>query len=69
MSCNELRVLVCGGRTYDDEERVFRVLDKALEAAISTERRFVLIHGGAKGADALSSLWASTRQDSVQETV
>ena len=73
---NEFRVLVCGGRKYgrkwtathgwvEDERqinRLFKVLDKALEAATLAERPFVLIHGGAKGADSLSGLWAAARQ-------
>lgn len=66
---NEFRVLVCGGRDYDDRERLFGVLDKALEAATLAERPFVLIHGGAKGADWLSSVWASMRKDRVEERV
>lgn len=66
---NEFRVLVCGGRTYDDRSRVFHVLDKALEAATMAERPFVLIHGGAKGADSLSGIWASMRKDRVEERV
>jgi hypothetical protein len=59
---NEFRVLVCGGRSYEDRSRVFHVLDKALRAATLAERPFVLIHGGAKGADTLSGLWAASRQ-------
>jgi hypothetical protein len=59
---NEFRVLVCGGRSYEDRSRVFHVLDKALRAATLAERPFVLIHGGAKGADTLSGLWAAARQ-------
>ena len=80
---NEFRVLVCGGRNYgrkwtathgwDEDERqidrLFHVLDNALEAATLAERPFVLIHGGAKGADSLSGLWASMRQDRVEERV
>jgi hypothetical protein len=59
---NEFRVLVCGGRKYEDRSRVFHILDNALEAATLAERPFVLIHGGAKGADSLSGLWAEARQ-------
>jgi hypothetical protein len=83
MQSYEFRVLVCGGRNYgkkwtathgwDEDERqidrLFHVLDKALEAATLAERPFVLIHGGAKGADALSGLWASMRQNRVEERV
>lgn len=79
---NEFRVLVTGGRDYGtkvvdeklviDSERVERlnsVLDNALEAATLAERPFVLIHGGAKGADYLSGVWASMRKDRVEERV
>jgi hypothetical protein len=61
-SANEFRVLVCGGRDYDDRERLFGVLDKALESATLAKRSFVLIHGNARGADKLSHEWATARQ-------
>lgn len=66
---NEFRVLVCGGKTYDNKARVFQVLDKALEAATLAEKDFVLIHGGAKGSDWLSGVWASMQQDRVTARV
>jgi len=59
---NEFRVLACGGRDYADRSRVFHILDNALRAATLAERTFVLIHGGARGADSLSGLWAEARQ-------
>ncbi|MDA7915275.1 DUF2493 domain-containing protein [bacterium] len=59
---NEYRILVCGGRDYENRERLFGVLDKALSAATLTERTFVLIHGNARGADKLSHEWATARQ-------
>lgn len=50
-----VRVLVCGGRDYDDLGAVWSQLDTfhALQGPIS-----VVIHGGAKGADALAAKWA-----------
>jgi len=45
-----MRVLVCGGRRYEDEDAVYRVLD-------SINPSFV-IEGGATGADALAADWA-----------
>lgn len=66
---NEFRVLVTGGRDYGNQERVNEVLDAALESANLAKRPFILIHGGAKGADALSGVWASMRKDSVEERV
>jgi predicted polyphosphate/ATP-dependent NAD kinase len=71
----EFKVLVCGGRDYgrkwtgtqwDEDERqidrLFAVLDKALQAARLAKRSFVLIHGDAQGADKLSHEWATARQ-------
>ena len=72
---NEFRVLVCGGRDYgrkwtgtqwDEDERqidrLFAVLDKALQAATMAGKSFTLVHGGARGADALAGLWATDRK-------
>ena len=58
----EFRVLVCGGRDYDNREKLFGALDRSLEAATMAGRTFVLIHGGARGADSLSHEWATARQ-------
>lgn len=46
-------VLVCGGRTYTDAQRVEFVLD-ALPIS-------VLIHGGARGADSLADAYAERK--------
>lgn len=50
-------VLVCGGRSYLDRDRVFRVLDR-LHAKTPISR---LIAGDARGADALALAWADSR--------
>lgn len=47
-------VLVCGGRDYDDEARLFSILDVA-HAANPIK---LLVHGGASGADDLAGRWA-----------
>lgn len=58
-----MRVLVCGGRNYDDQERVFAVLDKLdSEAGIDC-----IIEGGARGADSFAAHWAE-RRFCVKET-
>lgn len=44
------RILVCGGRHYNDRAFMFSVLDK-----FSPE---VVIHGGCSGADSLAKEWA-----------
>jgi hypothetical protein len=57
-----MRVLVCGGRYYDDADRVFKVL------SFLNERKPVslVIHGGATGADSLAAIWASSNNISAQ---
>ena len=52
-----MRVLVCGGRDYDDRERVFRELDALHEKTPIT----ALIEGGANGADRHAHEWATSR--------
>jgi len=49
------RVLVCGGRDFNDLGAVWSQLDAfhALEGPI-----IVVIHGGARGADELAARWA-----------
>jgi len=51
------RVLVCGGRDYDDRETLFNVLDVTHEANPIE----CLIHGAARGADTLAADWALDR--------
>lgn len=48
-----MKVLVCGGRDYDDFEQVCRVLDRIGVT--------FLIHGAARGADSLAHKWAKSR--------
>lgn len=55
------RVLVFGGRDYNDEERLFAELD-ALEP-----RPTHLVHGGAPGADRLAGIWGELRGLVVDE--
>ena len=55
MGMHGLRVLVCGGRDYDDLGAVWGQLDAfhALKGPITA-----VIHGGARGADLLAAQWA-----------
>jgi UDP-N-acetylmuramoylalanine-D-glutamate ligase len=53
-----MRILVCGGRDYGNREELFLILDRLHGATPFT----VLIHGGAKGADALAAAWAEARR-------
>lgn len=52
------RVLVCGGRDYQDKRRLGKVLD----AAVDRLGLSVVIHGGAMGADLLAGQWAERRK-------
>lgn len=49
------RILVCGGRDYDDKDNLFRTMNLIKK---SMKRPIHIINGGARGADFLSSEWA-----------
>src|SRR5688572_33050578 len=56
-----MRVLVCGGRDYADRAMVYAVLDEV--AGVTDDEPlgrpdFLIIHGGATGADQLADDWA-----------
>lgn len=54
MSAKKLRVLVCGGRDFDDIDEFIDVW-----ALITQGRRVnTIIEGGARGADLLAKMWA-----------
>jgi predicted polyphosphate/ATP-dependent NAD kinase len=50
-----MRVLVCGGRTYNDRKAVYAALDH-----LNPQPKAV-IHGGANGADRIADDWADDR--------
>lgn len=53
------KLIVCGGRDFDDENFVFEVLDKINPT--------VIVNGGARGADNLSTKWAQSRGKEFRE--
>jgi hypothetical protein len=57
-----IRIAVTGGRDYADEAAVFKVLDRVREL----HGQFVLVHGAARGADALADKWARARGVDVE---
>ena len=57
-----MRVLVCGGREFDDKRRLFAALDEFDEECGIT----VLIQGDAKGADKLAAEWAKKHDIKVE---
>jgi hypothetical protein len=58
---NQLRLLVCGGRNYDDHEAV----DRELSALAETYGWLTIINGGANGADKLAREWAEKHYHGV----
>lgn len=57
-----MRVIVCGGRNYQDVDAIYAALDR-----IDAERGHisVVIHGNAMGADRWAGLWAYSRMRRV----
>lgn len=52
-----MRVIVCGGRNYDDQGAV----DRALDLLHAKRGITLIIEGGADGADRLARWWAQKR--------
>ena len=49
------RVLICGGREYNDSQRLATVMK---EIKPYLDQSFCIIQGGARGADRLANMWA-----------
>lgn len=49
-----MKILVCGGRNYEDKVKLFSILDFAL----CDFKDLCIIQGEAKGADRYAKLWA-----------
>lgn len=50
-----MRLLVCGGRNFDD----FGRLNRQLDALARAQENLTIIHGGARGADTMAGNWAN----------
>lgn len=59
------RVLVCGGRHYDDPVAVYGALGELWEAG----EQLVVIHGGARGADTFAARWCQVVGVAAEELV
>jgi len=53
-----MRIIVCGGREFNDKEKVYSVLDDYLKLHPNLE----IISGMARGADSIAAEWAGDRQ-------
>jgi predicted Rossmann-fold nucleotide-binding protein len=59
-----VKILVCGGRNYQDRSRVFQVLDAKYRQYGSLQHADpfdTIIHGCAPGADRLAHEWATEK--------
>lgn len=57
-----MRVLVTGSRDWPDQKRLWEALDLTYEQHHKPGEIFLIVHGGAKGADTMARLWASGRR-------
>lgn len=62
-----MRIIVCGDRNWDDYATIEFVLDDILNSCRDEE--FILIEGGARGADQMAAFWAASRVQSGVERV
>lgn len=54
----EMKVLVCGGRNFDDYDLVYKTLGEIDHEHWDGVHISEIIHGAAKGADSLAARWA-----------
>ena len=61
----QIKVLICGGRNYNDKTFAFKFLDWfEKEFGIIAE----VIEGGARGADSIGREWAESKNDRIKIT-
>lgn len=59
-----MKVLVCGGRDFDNTKVLFETLNNLYD---SCHGRIEIVSGGALGADRLAEVWSSQRQ--IKKTI
>ncbi len=59
-----MRVIVCGGRNYQDREHIYSVLDE-MHARVPLT---TLIHGNARGVDSYANEWAAGKVQTLTFT-
>lgn len=68
-----MKLLVCGGRTYDNYDRVRQVLYDFCDEFHLADNEYnmpnglTIIHGGARGADSLADQWAVVNWVPIKE--
>ena len=53
-----MRILVCGGRNFNDRALMARTLAEFKPASVLDASEHIIIHGDASGADRLADEWA-----------
>ena len=60
-----IRIIVSGGRDYQDRPKLYSILDKYL-LIFHEARDIMIVYGAARGADTLAKEWAKSRGCSVE---
>lgn len=60
---NKIKILVCGGRDFNNKDDLYKCLDNCMNRFGRTG--MIIIHGAAKGADSLAGQWAN--ENNVEE--
>ncbi len=63
---DKLRILVCGGRHFDDYELLKNILDKVLKVKRLTPKDVEIVSGHCIGADRLGEKWAEENNATVK---
>ncbi len=62
----KLRILVCGGRHFENYDLLKNILDKVLKSKNLTPKDVEIVSGQCKGADRLGERWAEETKASVK---
>ena len=63
---DKLRILVCGGRHFEDYDLLKTILEKVLNLKKLTPKDVEIVSGHCKGADLLGEKWAEETKASVK---
>ena len=63
---NKFRILVCGGRHFEDYDLLKSVLEKVLKGKELVSKDVEIVSGHCKGADMLGERWAEENHASVK---
>lgn len=58
---NSCKILVCGGRNFNNKDFIFNSLDRLFSDTLLT-----VVHGGATGVDSIANEWATQRNHNIK---